>query len=253
MARLQTFTLRFAALGLALTAIISCDQRVPTGTIGGGGGGGNQTGTDVTPPIVTIDTPSVGSYVNIGDSVLVAVRIRDNQVLQDVGVTGVSMRGSADLGNLTIVTRYNSVGAPAAGTSFPTTTRDTVIRRWMKATTPVDTTQDSVVFTAIGRDAAGLADTARLRIKLVAGPKVGSLAPAMGDSVQRGILMNVVMRVTSDQGISRASLRIRSMTSSTCPAWVTPIDTTVTRNYTGEQLVDFTTSVLVPANAPGRG
>jgi hypothetical protein len=253
MPRLQTFTLRLAALGLALTAVISCDQRLPTGTIGGGGGGGNPTGTDLTPPIVTIDTPSVGSFVNIGDSVLVAVRIRDNQVLQDVGVTGVSMRGSADLGNLTIVTRYNPVGAPASGTTFPTTTRDTVIRRWMKATAPVDTTQDSVVFTAIGRDAAGLADTARLRINLVAGPKVVFLAPAMGDSVQRGILMNVVMRVTSDQGISRISLRIRSMTSATCPTWVTPIDTTVTRNYTGDQLVDFTTSVLVPANAPGRG
>jgi hypothetical protein len=248
------FTLRLAALGLALAAVISCDQRLPSQAIGGGGGGGgNQTGEDVTPPIVTIDTPAAGSYVNIGDSVLVAVRIRDNQIIQGVSVTGVSMRGSADLGNLTIVPRFGSVAAPAAGTTIPTTTRDTVIRRWMKALTPVDTTQDSVVFTAIGRDAAGLADTARLRINLVAGPKVVFLAPAMGDSVQRGILMNVVMRVTSDQGISRATLRIRSMTSATCPTWVTPIDATVTRNYTGEQLVDFTTSVLIPANAPGRG
>jgi hypothetical protein len=255
MPRLQTFTLRLAALGLALTAVISCDQRIPTGTMGGGSGpgGGSPTGPDVNPPVVTIDTPAAGSFVNIGDSVLVAVRIRDNQALRDINVTGVSMRGSADLGNLTIVTRFNPVSAPAAGSSFPTTTRDTVIRRWMKPATPIDTTQDSVVFTAIGRDAAGLADTARLRINMVAGPKVVFLSPPMGDSVQRGILMNVVMRVTSDQGISRVSLRIRSMTSSTCPTWSTPIDTTATRNYNGDQLVDFTVSVLVPANAPGRG
>jgi hypothetical protein len=248
------FTLRFGALGLALAAIIACDQRLPS-QIGGGrpGGGGNQTGEDVTPPTVTIDTPSAGSYVNIGDSVLVAVRIRDNQAIQGVSISGVSMRGSADLGNLTIVPRFTPVSIPAAGATIPTTTRDTVLRRWMKAIVPLDTTQDSVVFTAIGRDAAGLADTARLRINLVAGPKVVFLSPPMGDSVQRGILMNVVMRVTSDQGISRATLRIRSMTSATCPTWVTPLDATVTRNYNGEQLVDFTTSVLVPANAPGRG
>jgi hypothetical protein len=253
MPRLQTFTLRLAALGLALTAVISCEQRV-TGVIGGGGGGGgNQTGADITPPVVTIDTPSVGSFVNIGDSVLVAVRIRDNQVIQDVNVTGVSMRGSADLGNLQIVPRFTPVSAPASGTTIPTTTRDTMIRRWMRAITPVDTTQDSVVFIAIGRDAAGLADTARLRINLVAGPKVVFLSPTMGDSVQRGILLNVVMRITTDQGLSRATLRIRSMQSATCPIWPTPLDATITRNYNGEQLVDFAASVLVPANAPGRG
>src|SRR5688500_20361379 len=113
MARLQMFTIRLAALGLALTAVLSCDQRVPTGTLGGGGGGGggggNQTGDDVTPPTVTIDQPFAGSYVNIGDSLLVSVRIRDNQNLSDVNLYGQSMRGSADLGNLTIVNRFSSM------------------------------------------------------------------------------------------------------------------------------------------------
>jgi hypothetical protein len=249
MARLQTFTLRVAALGLALTAVVSCDQRIPTGTIGGGGGGGgNQTGEDVTPPTVTFVEPAVNSYLNIGDSVLVGVRIRDNQNASSISITGVSMRGSADLGNLTIVERFRPNSAPTAGTTFRAGLTDTTIRRYMKPVTPVDTTQDSVVFIAIGRDAAGLVDTARLRVNLVAGPKVTFLAPVYGDSVQRGILMNVVMRVTSDQGISSIALRIQSETT-----WPTRIDTTVSRTYTGERLVDFTTSVLVPANAPGRG
>src|SRR3712207_9282217 len=106
MPRLQTFTLRAVALGLALAAIVSCDQRVPTGTIGGGGGGNNQTGEDVTPPTVSFEQPPAGAYINIGDSVLVGVRIRDNQSLANVQLFGVSMRGSADLGNLEIINRY---------------------------------------------------------------------------------------------------------------------------------------------------
>jgi hypothetical protein len=258
MPRLQTFTLRVAALGLALTAIISCDQRVPTGTIGGGGGGGgNQSGPDVTAPTVTIDEPAAGSYLNIGDSVLVAVRIRDNQNVHDVDISGVSMRGSADLGNLTIVPRFNPVSAPASGTTFRTGVTDTVIRRYLKPPVPVDTTQDSVVFIAIGRDAAGLADTARLRINLVAGPRVVFLTPTLGDSVQRGILMNITMRVTSDQGVSRVTLRTRSSTASPCPrtapTWPLPIADSVTVNYNGERQIDFVHTVLVPANAPNRG
>src|SRR5688572_12697891 len=144
MARLQTFILRVAALGLALTAIVSCDQRVPTGTIGGGGGGGgNQTGEDVTPPTVTFTEPAVNPYLNIGDSVLVGIRIRDNQNASSVSITGVSMRGSADLGNLTIVNRFTPNAAPTAGTTFRAGLTDTTIRRYMKVVTPVDTTQDS--------------------------------------------------------------------------------------------------------------
>jgi hypothetical protein len=250
MPRLQTFTLRAVALAIALAAIVSCDQRVPTGTIGGGGGGGgggNQTGEDVTPPSVTFVEPAPNSYLNIGDSVLVGVRVRDNQNAASVAITGVSMRGSADLGNLTIVNRFVPNGAPTSG-SFRAGLTDTTIRRYMKVVQPVDTTQDSVIFMAIARDAAGLLDTARLRVNLVAGPKVSFLAPVYGDSVQRGILMNIVMRVTSDQGISSIALRVQSETT-----WPTRIDTTVSRTYTGERQVDFTTSVLVPANAPGRG
>jgi hypothetical protein len=248
MPRLQTFTLRLAVLGLALAAIVSCDQRMPSQVIGGGGSGGNQTGDDVTPPTVTFTEPAANSYLNIGDSVLIGVRIRDNQNAASFTITGQSFRGSADLGNLTIVDRFIANGAPTGGGTFRAGLTDTTIRRYMKVVTPVDTTQDSVVFIAIGRDAAGLVDTARLRVNLVAGPKVVFLAPIYGDSVQRGILMNVLMRVTSDQGISSISLRIQSETT-----WPTRIDTTVSRTYTGERLVDFTTSVLVPANAPGRG
>jgi hypothetical protein len=248
MPRLQMFTLRVAALALAVAAIVSCDQHVPTGTIGGGGGsGGNQTGEDVTRPTATFTEPTANSYLNIGDSVLVGVRLRDNQNVQSVTITGVSMRGSADLGNLTIVNRFIPVTAPVTGT-FRAGLTDTTIRRYMKPVTPIDTTQDSVIFIAIVRDAAGLADTARLRANLVAGPKVRFIAPTYGDSVQRGILMNILMRVTSDQGISRISLRVQSETS-----WPTRIDTTITRTYTGELQVDFSAAVLVPANAPDRG
>ena len=252
MPRLQTFTLRVAAIGLALAATVSCDQRVPTGTIGGGGG--SQTGEDQTPPTVTIELPTRDDYINIGDSVLVQLRIRDNQNLVDVRVTGVSMRGSADLGNLTIVPRYNPVVAPNTG-AFRAGLRDTTIRRYMKPVTPIDSTQDSVVFTAIVRDAAGLADTATVRANLVAGPKVVFLTPAYGDSVQRGILMNAQLRVTSDHGISSIRLQVRSSNAAPCPAnspvWPTPINFDTTAVYsTAPRQVDFSAAVLVPANAP---
>ncbi|MFN2563876.1 MAG: YncE family protein [Gemmatimonadaceae bacterium] len=256
MPRLQTFTMRVAALVLVLAASAGCDQRLPTNNIGTGGGpgGGNQTGDDVTPPTVIIEQPPPDSYINIGDSVLVSVRIRDNQNLASVELSGVSMRGSADLGNLTIVNRFTPITAPA-GTTFRPALTDTTIRRYMKQVTPVDTTQDSVVFIAIVKDAAGLADTARLRANLVAGPRVVFLTPIAGDSVQRGILMNITMRVTSDQGISRITLRTRNSNAAPCPRsapaiWPTPINDSITRNYNGERQVDFTHAVLVPANAP---
>ena len=178
MPRLQMFTVRMAALTLALTAIVSCDQRLPTNTIGGGNNGGGTPGEDVTPPTVTFEQPPAGAYINIGDSVLVGVRIRDNQSLANVDLSGVSMRGSADLGNLTIINRFVPVTVPGGGASFRAALTDTTIRRYLKAATPIDSTQDSVVFIAIVRDAAGNADTARVRLNLVAGPKVVFVTPA---------------------------------------------------------------------------
>jgi hypothetical protein len=248
------FTVRLLALGLALTAIVSCDQRLPTNTIGGGNNGGGNSGEDVTPPTVTFEQPPAGAYINIGDSVLVGVRIRDNQSLANVDLSGVSMRGSADLGNLTIINRFVPIGAPAGG-AFRAALTDTTIRRYMKAVVPTDTTQDSVVFIAIVRDAAGLADTARIRLNLVAGPKVVFITPTYGDSVQRGILMNVQMRVTSDQGINSIRLRIRSSNQAPCPAnspiWPTPIVYDTVASYSGApRLIDYDAAVLVPANAP---
>jgi hypothetical protein len=251
------FTLRLGALGLALTAAISCDQRVPTGTIGGGGGGGNQTGVDITPPTVTISVPVNGDFLNLGDSVFAQVTIRDNQNLQSVALTGVTHRGDPDLGNNTIVQRFLPNGAPNGGATFRTGLRDTTIMRWLRSVTPVDTTQDNVVFTAIVTDAAGLADTASVTARLVSGPKVVFISPPYRDSVEAGVLMNVQMRITSDQGVSSVRLRARSSIAGPCaggPAWQTPIVFDTTASYAGSpQQVDFFGSVLVPANAPARG
>ena len=177
-------------------------------------GGGNQTG-QVSPRRSSRSTPRRGllrQHRRLQSSVPSHPR---QQGYSRRRVTGESMRGSVTLGNLQIVPRFGQ-SARRRRLEHSDTTRDTIIRRWMKALVPVDTTQDSVVFTAIGRDAPD-SPIRRVCASISRRSESQLLAPRMGDSVQRGILMNVIMRVTSDQGISRATLRIRSITSATCP------------------------------------
>jgi hypothetical protein len=241
---------RLVVLGGTVAALAACDTRA-TGVTPpeGGTGTGAQTGADVQRPVVTIDTPTVGTMVNVGDSLFVAVRVRDNRDIASVTISAYSIRGNPDLGTATIVQRYNTVNIPGTGDPIPAATRDTVFRRYLQIASPADTTQDSLYIRAIAVDRAGNADTTIRRVLLVAGPRITILSPASGDSIQAGIGLAITMRVTHRDGISSAGFRVTGETS-----WPTRLDTIITVNFTPPPTeTEITRVVLIPANAPARG
>jgi hypothetical protein len=241
--------LRLVVTGTAMLAVAACDSRTTLTTPPTGPGSGSQTGSDVQRPVVTIDTPTVGTLVNVGDSLFVAVRVRDNRDIGSVTISAYSIRGNPDLGTAQIVPRYQPVTIPAPGTSIPATTRDTVFRRYLQIVTPADTTQDTLYIRAIAVDRSGNADTTIRRVLLVAGPRIIILSPTTGDSVAAGIGLAVTMRVTHRDGISSAGLRVTGEAN-----WPTRLDTTITVTFsTPPTDVEITRVVNIPANAPARG
>jgi len=243
--------LRLTALVAAFAAAAACDSHTATSPFGGTGtlgGSGGVSGEDKLPPLVTIDTPSTGTLINVGDSVLVAVHLKDAGGLASVEMKGVSIRGSVDLGNAVVVERLAAVVAPPSGT-FRAGLRDTVIRRYLKPKAPIDTVQDSIVILAVGKDIAGNVDTARTRVNVVSGPKVVTLTPLPGDSVRPGAVVRITVRATHSDDIARLGVRVQGESN-----WTTPLDVrmdTTLRSSTRD--VSYTASVLIPANAPGRG
>src|SRR5215207_3983631 len=93
---------RLTALAAALAAVAACDSRTATSPYGGTGTigtSGGASGEDKIAPLVTIDTPTTGTLVNVGDSVLVAVHLKDAGGLASLTLRGLSIRGNPDLGN----------------------------------------------------------------------------------------------------------------------------------------------------------
>lgn len=259
---IRTSSFRLLALAGSMAAVLSCDAGAPTGLgefLGGAGtdsiGGGNKAiGGDGRYPVASIDTPSVyGSLVNVGDSILVAVRASDNlSGVASIAISGLSIKGDPEVGTQVITERYKTIVAPATGT-FPerTATRgDTVVRRIIFPATPVDSAPDSLVIRAIVTDHSGLADTATQVVRLVSGPRVIITAPVAGDSVRPGTRVNVKFHATHPDGVAEVRLRAQSQ-----GAWPTPLDITFpTFTYVGNprEILD-SASFLVPADAPGRG
>lgn len=243
--------LRLTALVAAFAAAAACDSHTATSPFGGTGtisGSGGTSGEDKLKPLVTIDTPSTGTLINVGDSVLVAVHLKDAGGLASVEMKGVSIRGSVDLGNAVVVERLAAVVAPPTG-AFRAGLRDTVIRRYLKPKVPLDTVQDSIVILAVGKDVAGNVDTARARVNVVSGPKVVTLTPLPGDSVRAGAVVRITVRATHSDDIARLGVRVQGE-----PNWTTPFDVRMdTTVRTSTRDVSYTASVLIPANAPGRG
>jgi hypothetical protein len=244
---------RLIVLGCAFAAVAACDTRSPltppeTGT-GTGTGTGGTTGTDAQRPVVTIDTPTVGTMVNVGDSLFVAVRVRDNRDIGSVTISAYSVRGDPDLGTATVVQRYTQVVIPGTGAPIPPTTRDTVFRRYLQLTTPADTTQDVLYIRAIAVDRSGNADTTIRTVQLVAGPRIAILSPSAGDSISAGIGLAVTMRVTHRDGIASAGFRAAGDAN-----WPTRLDTTFTVTFSSPPTeTEITRVVSIPTNAPARG
>jgi hypothetical protein len=248
---------RLATLLAGITLILSCDSG-PTVNRFGGGIAGGPSNTPVLPPppgtpdtgtpFVRIDTPATGQLINIGDSILVVVRAIDDRKIGTLEITGFKLVGDPNLGTLQQVVRYGQVSAPGAQPFRPGLT-DTIIRRYLQPTVPVDTTVDSLIIQAVLIDSAGNRDTARVRVNLVTGPRVNIITPTPNDSFPRGFGMSVAVHTTHPDGVASVAIRIQGE-----PTWPTLLDTTINVTHpAGSRDVTDTGSVIIPANAPLRG
>jgi hypothetical protein len=256
---------RLAAVLGSIAALASCDTGPVTPKFGNGIAGGSTGTTPVTPPnpntpdtgsvgVFILDPATTGQLVNVGDSLLVQVRIFDDRQVQSVRIQGMKYSGDPNLGTLVESVRYPTVFIPSPG-GLPFRTNpplvDTTVRRYLKPAVPVDSSLDSLVIMAIVTDAAGNVDTATRRVNLVSGPSVVMLAPNPGDSVPQNVPMNFSVRVQSNQGVRIVRMRVQGET--TWPA-AAALDTTYIDTIAGTQRdVTVAHSHLVPLQAPAGG
>jgi hypothetical protein len=242
----RTLLVRLSVLLAAIALVASCDQRTPL-TANRGGGGGGSTSSNPGAPVVSIDTVNPNP-VNIGDSVLIAVHVRDDSTIQSLQIRGLTVHGTADLGTLVIFDRYVPVTAPT-GANFRSGLRDTVIRRFLRPGIPVDTTLDSLVVIATATDGVKTgADT--VVVRMVTGPKISFVTPIAGTQVFAGGDMLVVARGVHPDGI--VSITINAQSQGT---WPTPVNFTTTATFSPPHPKDTTAqgTVTIPTNAPVGG
>ena len=259
---MRSHLVRLAAVAVAVAALASCDTGPVTPKFGNGIAGGSTGTAPITPPnpntpdtgsvgVFILDPATTGQLVNVGDSLLVQVRIFDDRQVQSVRIQGMKYTGDPNLGSLVESIRYPTVFIPSPG-ALPFHTNpplvDTTVRRYLKPALPVDSTLDSLVIMAIVTDAAGNVDTATRRVNLVAGPSVTVLAPNAGDSVPQNVPMTFSVRVQSNQGVRIIRTRLQGET--TWPA-AGALDTVFNDTISGTQRdVTISHSHLVPALAP---
>lgn len=237
---------RLATVLGGIAVVASCDSRLSTAPITGGSGSNNNSGAKG--PVIAIDTPTTGALVNVGDSVLVIVRVHDDNSLTSLSLEGLKITGSAELGTRVETARYPKVLIPATGTFRPGL-HDTTIRRYLKPVTPVDSSLDSLIIRAVALDSLGGIDTVNRRTDLVSGPKVTITSPVSGDSTPAGIGLSISATAEHPDGVGRASVRFQGEAG-----WPTKLDTTITTVVSGSpKTFNFSAVATIPANAPLRG
>ena len=197
-------------------------------------------------PTITLMTPLPSAKLNVGDSVLVTARVQDGAGIRSITYIGYSLRGSPDLGTQDTVVRYPAITAPSKGGTFVPGVTDTIIRRYLKPSIPIDTLVDSLIVSAIAIDALGGVDTARVAVKMVRGPSVQVLSPVVGDSATPGAGLTITLRAQDLTGVSKLGFRIQSDAS-----FPTKVDTTVTATFAAlPKDVTFSSTIPIPGNAP---
>jgi len=247
MIRNVLFRLALVVGGVAVVA--SCDSRLSTAPITvGTGGSGSTNNSGTAGPVIALDTPVVGGLVNVGDSVLVVVRLHDDKPLTSLSLEALKITGSGDLGTRVETARYPRITVPATGL-FRAGLHDTTVRRYLKPAVPVDSSLDSLIIRAIATDSVNAVDTVTRRTDLVSGPRVTITSPTTGDSTPAGIGLSVSGTAEHPDGVGRASVRFQGEAT-----WPTRLDTTVTIVVSGSpRTFNFSAVASIPANAPLRG
>ncbi|MDB4874717.1 MAG: hypothetical protein JWM41_1163 [Gemmatimonadetes bacterium] len=246
---MRSVIVRLAAVAAGVVIVASCDTRLPTSV----STGSTPTSPTKTPntnkPTIVIDSPLVGTLINVGDSVFVSVKLHDaKSSLTTASITGVTQKGSVDLGTFAQTQRYKTATVPASG-FFRPGLRDTTIRRYLQPISATDTTLDSLIVIVTATDSLGAADTAQTRINIVSGPKVQVVSPTNGDSIPAGVGLNVSARATHPNGVGRVDIRVQGEAN-----WPTKLDTTFTQVYTNSPRdITFSATAHIPINAPLRG
>jgi hypothetical protein len=238
---------RLAGLATAVAIVAGCDTTASTGTqISVGSNNSSSPGSKG--PAITIDSPSVGTLVNVGDSVYVRVHLHHDKSIRSATMQGFTAKGSIDLGTFSLTPRYALATVPVAG-SFRSGLKDTTIRRYLKPLSAADTLVDSLVVVVTATDTLGVADTARATVFLVAGPKVTITAPTNNDSVPAGVGITVSSRAQSGNGVGRIDIHVQGEAN-----WPTKLDTVISQVYSNSPRdVTFSSTARIPANAPIRG
>jgi hypothetical protein len=238
---------RLAGLTAGVVMIASCDTTATTGsqiTVSSN----NSSNPNSKGPQISIDSPTVGTLVNVGDSVFVRVHLHHDKSIRSATMQGFTDRGSIDLGTFTQTPRYALLNIPAVG-SFRSGLKDTTVRRYLKPISAADTSVDSLVVVVTAIDTVGAADTVRATVFLVAGPKVTIIAPTNGDSVPAGVGITVSSRAQSGNGVGRIDIRVQGESS-----WPTKLDTTISQVFSNNPRdITFSTTARIPANAPVHG
>jgi hypothetical protein len=242
---------RLAGLAAGVAFVASCDTAPTAATQITGtttSTSSSSSGSSSAGPQITIDSPTVGTLINVGDSLFVRVHLHHTQSIKTATIAGYTAKGSVDLGTFSLTPRYTLMQIPVGG-SFRAGLKDTIIRRYLQPISAADTSVDSLVVLVTATDTLGAADTAHASVQIVAGPRVTVIAPSTGDSIPAGVGISVGARATSGNGVGRIDIRVQGETN-----WPTKLDTTLSQVYSdGPRDVTFTANARIPINAPIHG
>jgi len=141
---------------------------------------------DVQPPTGSFVSPVPNTQVVAGDSVQVQFRAQDLTGVDSVTFRGYSLRGSASLGTLDTVPRFQQKTA-----RFAPARTDTTVTRNLMAT--ADSIPETVYLEAVVWDVGGNRTPVIDSIRIVAGPLVRVSAPVAGARHAVGTTLNVTV------------------------------------------------------------
>src|SRR5437868_7540626 len=241
----RAHVIRCAAVTAAIALVAACDQR--TGLAPNIRGGGGTSSGAKGAPAVSLDTVRP-SPVSFGDSIFVAVHVRSDSSMTGLLISGLTVKGSVNLGTLTTSNRYTPVNVPPNG-SFRAGLKDTVIMRYLQPGVPVDTSLDSLVIIAQATDKAGKVGADTVVVKVVTGPKVNFITPQPTTQVFAGGDMGIVAHATHPDGVRSITINVKSQGT-----WPTPINYTTTGTFSlGPKDTTLSGTVDIPLNAPVGG